>query len=195
MPKTTDAERENRLMVLEQHMEDLDFQGKEYSRKDLLNHLKRKGFKISKTTLVYDLEELATNNKFVENIGMHYSQYMENVSKTYDKAEARVWKIHDQKWTQSKIVKKQAIAKDGGTVDLTEVVTTKEIAGPKLGALKLIIEIAKARQELASGKNLEISAAMWVKKEKELQEEIKRLKSILPKEDVIIIGNKINTNR
>lgn len=195
MPKTTNAEREQRLIELDKHNEELDFQGKDYSKQDQLDYLKSKGFEIDKQTLLRDIEELSSNNNFVANIGMHYSKYMENISKTYDRIEREGWKIYDKVWTQSKSVKKQALDRNGKIRDLNEVVITKEIAGPNLGALKLIAEITKSRQELASGKNLEVSAAMWVKKEKELQEEIKQLKSKLSKEkEMIIPGDKIITN-
>lgn len=196
MPKNTNAEIENRLRILEQYIEDLDFRGKHWSKQDLLDYLADNGYSISRMTLLRDLEVLATNNNFVANIGMHYSQYMENLSKTYDRIEREAWKIHDQTWTQSKSVKKQALDRAGEIRDLNEVVITKEIAGPKLGALKLIAEITKARQELASGKNLEVSAAMWVKKSKELEDEIKRLKTMLLKENPEIkIGNETSSNR
>ena len=182
MPDTTDAERQERLMILEDHIKDLNCKCIKFTKKDLQNYLKKNNFKISITTIDRDLEYLSTNNNFVENIGSYYSQYMEGVSYFYEFVIQEALKIYKQKWTQSKIIKKQAIAKDGGIVDLTEVVTTKEIAGPRLGALKLIGEMAKQKAELASGKNLEVSAAMWIVKTKEYEEEIKRLKSKIPKE-------------
>jgi len=182
MPENSDEVRENRLMVLEQHIEDLDFQGKEYSRKNLLNYLKKKKFKISQPTLLRDLEHLANNNQFIQNIGLNYSKYMEDISKKYKKIEREAWKIYNQKWTQSKIIKKQALTKSGETVDLTEVITTKEIASPKIGALKVVAEVVKLQQDIASGKNLNLSAAQWIVKIEEMQEEIKRLKSKVPKE-------------
>lgn len=182
MPLTTDAEHDRRLMVLSEHIEDLNSKCKKFSRKDLLSYLKSQKIKTSQTNLIRDLEYLATNNKFVENIGLHYSQYMENVSQTYDFVETEALKIYNKKWTQSKAIKKQALNREGDIVTLTEVVTTTEIAAPKLGALKLIADVAKQRQELASGKNLELSAAMWIGKVKGYEEEIKRLKSKLPKE-------------
>ncbi len=182
MPETTDEERENRLMILEQHIEDLDFQGKEYSRKDLLNYLKKKGFKISRITLYRDLQYLANNNQFIQKIGLNYSDYMEKISKKYKKIEREAWKIYNQKWTQSKIIKKQTITKSEDIVDLTEVVTTKEIASPKIGALKVATEVVKLQQELASGKNLNLSAAQWIVKTEELEEQVKQLKLKIPKQ-------------
>jgi len=182
MPKTTGVHREKRLMLLEEYIEDLDFKGEEYSRQDLLDYLKKEKFVTSKNTLDRDLEELASNNKFVQNIGMHYSKYMEDISKTYDRIEREAWKIYNKEWDQSKAIKKQVLDKIGGIAELVEHTITKEIAGPKLGALKLIADIEKQRQELASGKNLEISAAMWVVKSEEYEEEIKRLKLKIPKE-------------
>lgn len=189
MPKNTDAHIEKRLMILDSHIQDLDFKGKSYSGQDLLDYLKTKNFIISQPTLSRDLEELASNNKFVENIGMYYSKYMENIAKTYDRIEREAWKIYNKKWTQSKTIKKEALTKTENIKNLTETVTTKEIAGPKLGALKLIADIEKQRQELASGKNLELSAAMWIKKSKEYEEQIKELKSKIPKEEIVKISN------
>lgn len=183
MPENTDEVRENRLMILEQHMNDLDFQGKEYSRQDLLNYLKKKKFKISQPTLLRDLEHLANNNQFIQKIGLNYSNYMEIIFKKYNKIEREAWKIYNKKWTQSKIIKKQTITKSGKIVDLTEVVTTKEIAGPSIGALKVIAEVVKLQQDMASGKNLNLSAAQFIVKTEELEEEIKQLKSKIPKED------------
>lgn len=185
MPKNTDAERENRLMILDQHMEDLDFQGKEYSRQELLNYLKSKKFKISVTTLASDLKHLANNNQFIQNIGLNYSKYMEDISKKYKKIEREAWKIYNQKWTQSKQTKKQVVGRDNQLIDVIETITTKEIASPKIGALKVALESVKLQQELASGKNLNLSAAQWIVKTEELQEEIKRLNSLIPKEGVI----------
>lgn len=176
MPKNSDEERENRLMTLEQHMEDLDFQGKEYSRKYLLTYLKKKKFKTSQTTLFCDLQHLANNNQFIQNIGLNYSKYMEDISKKYKKIEREAWKIYNQKWTLSKTIKKQTLTKAGNKVNLTEAVTTEEIASPKIGALKVAAEVVKFQQELASGKNLNLSAGQWIVKTQELEEEIKRLK-------------------
>jgi len=153
MPTNTIAEHEKRLMILEGIIEDLDFKGKEYSKQDLLNQLKKNGHSISKSTLNRDLEELSSNNKFVENIGMYYSKYMEDISKTLERVKREAWSIYDKPWTQSKTVIKKIASKNKnknikkGQIDqiIREETTTQEIAGPKLGALKLIAEIEKQR--------------------------------------------------
>jgi len=191
MPKNTNATRERRLMALEKFMDDMDFQGKHHTKQDMLNHLKNKKFAISRETLRRDLEELSSNNTFVENVGMYYSKYMDDISKTYDRIEREAWKIFNREWDQSKATKKEVIDKNGVTRKLDELTITKEIAGPKLGALKIIADIEKQRQELASGKNLELSAAMWIKKTREYEEQIKGLKIQLSKKhkEVIEIGN------
>ena len=179
MPKNADYTIEQRLMTLEQHIADLNFKGKNYTKANLLKYLKSKGHNIGQQTLENDLRELSSNNQFVANIGKYYSQYMQDISDDLKRVKRDARKIHDAKWTQSRQVKKQVLGRDNQIIDVTEITTTKEIASPKLSALKLIADVDKMLIELASGKNLEISAAQWIIREKELQQEIKTLQSKL----------------
>jgi len=175
VPKNENVTIEKRRNDLELRIAELDYKGKSYSNAELEKYLKSKGYETSPSTTLRDLEELRNGSTFVRDVGMNYSYHMEKSNKTFERLQRMAQKIHDTKWTQSKQVKKQVLGRNNEIIDITETITTKEIASPKLQAIKIIADIEQMKIEMKNGKTLDYSATMWIKKEKDLQQQIKEL--------------------
>ena len=164
-------EAECRQRVLAGIYEKYGKKNEDPSDKQLIDDLKKAGYKISRATLYRDKGEIFRDNTFVEDVaGKTYSYIIHRCFEDLQFAKRKAKEILAKKWTNSKVVTKET--ENGKIIEET---ITKEIAGPHLQALRLIMDIVMSINNLINGNTLQVSAALWTKHTDNQEKEIQNL--------------------
>lgn len=141
------------------------------SDRQLLDDLKKTGYRISRATLYRDKTEVFRGDRFVEDIAS--CAYSHIVHKCFDNLEfvdRKAREVLNKKWTNSKVVTKQT--ENGEIIEKT---VAEEISSPHIQALRMILDTSVSVIKLISGESLLVSATMWANHTDKLEQQIKDL--------------------
>jgi len=143
------------------------------SDRQLLDDLKKTGYRISRATLYRDKTEIFRGDRFVEDIaGSAYSHLIHKCFDNLEFVDRKAREVLNKKWTNSKVVTKQT--ENGEIIEKT---VTEEISGPHIQALRMILDTSVSVTKLLSGDSLLVSASMWARHVDKLEQEIEKLKN------------------
>ena len=170
----TRLNRDHRLSVLEAHIQHADSLGKEISKHELLRLLRIAGYDISLATLYNDLDDLARNDSFIQDIASKtYSHIMHKAFDSYNKIYNLAMKIHD---SEEHMIRKIERENEKGT---THEVISENNASVKLQALTVAKNAVDSIRTMVNGQNLHMSASKWIEATKQQEATIFHLREKL----------------
>ena len=170
----TRLNKENRLRILESHIQHADSLGKEYSKHELLKLIRIAGYDISLATLYNDLEDLARNDSFIQDLASKtYSSIMHKSFDNYNKIYTLAMKIHN---SEDHMIRKIERETEKGT---THEVISENNASTKLQALTVAKNAVDSIRNMVNGQNLHMSASKWIEATKQQNAVIQDLRKQL----------------
>jgi Fe2+ or Zn2+ uptake regulation protein len=166
--------KEQRQRVLESHLLHADSQGKEYSKHELLRLVRIAGYDISLATLYNDLEDLARNDSFIQDLASKtYSSIMHLAFNRYNKIYDYSMKIHD---SENHLTRKIKSETEKGELNQT---ISENNASTKLQALAVAKNAVDSIRTMVNGQNLHMSASKWIEATKQQNAVIQDLRNKL----------------
>ena len=170
--KATDEQKEYRIQVLEQIIEEAKTRRDVINENYLLYHMRLRGIQdYNRSKLYHDRLSLDTKNNYIRNFLPRYSKYQEDINDELDAIREEAIELSREKITVSKIHTKET--KDG-------TFTTKivESGSPKLKAelLKIRAKVAELKQKHSEGQNINIAAVIVQKELQDKKDKIEKLK-------------------
>ena len=170
----TRLNREHRLRTLEAHIQHADSLGKEYTKHELLKLIRIAGYDISMATLYNDLEDLARNDSFIQDLASKtYSHIMHKSFDCYNKIYTLAMKIHN---SEEHMIRKIERDNEKG---ITHEVISENNASTKLQALTVAKNAVDSIRNMVNGQNLHISASKWIEATKQQNAVIQDLRNKL----------------
>lgn len=167
--------KELRLKVLEAHLAHAESKGIEYTKDKLLHLLRIAGYNISLATLYNDIEDLARNDTFIEDLAAKtYSSIMHTCFNRYQKIYKLAMAIHD-----SEIAIERTIQKETDKGSFTDVITERNSATAKAQALTVAKNANDSIRLMVNGENIRTSASKWVQVSKQQEATIANLREKL----------------
>ncbi|MCE9653057.1 MAG: hypothetical protein K8Q89_08410 [Nitrosarchaeum sp.] len=123
---------------------------------------------IDRSTIGNDMKKINVENTFVRDLSQYnYSALKENIFASLQWIYGEAKKNYEKTWTLSKTITRK-IKEDV----FEEVITTEEIAGPKIAFLNIMKECTKEMNEIQDGRSSQISVALLSQRFVELEREL-----------------------
>ena len=158
---------------------------KPMKRTDIIEAMRNAGYR-DYSIMAYHRDKTALNasSTFVQDLCQsNYSAYIEEIYNKLIFLEEQAVDMYSQDWNSDKtILKKIEGISDEPEKIMQEIHKTAPAAAPKLKALELVAKAQEIKAKIITGDTLQLSAAMLGQKYSEMQEEIERLRKLVPKE-------------
>ena len=185
-----EAEINARRETIKKIIDEIHLQGGHYDAYIIKQELTKFGYYPSHSTISRDLVEIEKYNPFlIDLMRYQYSAHFEQCWRQLEQVAREAQRMYNQKWTNSKIVKKYVEGPDGKLVT-TEEVVTEEIAGPKNDALKIWMDAVSMKLKVFNGGIIDTAIGLASKdivklkeRNEQLEKENEKLKEKLPPEN------------